>query len=1652
MRKIAILTGCTLLIFLLVITVVLLGINSQAGQRFITGRVNSYLQQKLNVPFHIDHIGVRIPDWISLEGIYIPDLQQDTLVAGKKLYVNLDMWALIQGEIGINAIEAEDLRAKIVRQAPDTTFNYQFIIDAFDTGVPPAPADTVSSPLDMRLNEILLKNVVVTYQDDASGLEANASIPKGNVTFDAFNTSYMRFHPDNVVLEGANVSLSGYQPTVKVSTIEEPENPSDSLDIKLAKLLVKDFTWQYQDQVSGINNGITLGKLAGGANKIYLNSQYVDLNKLTIEDLSTYIRFEKTDAVPESQPAATEPTEASSGWTVLAEGFNISNSSVQYDDNAVKPSPSGLDYSHIHITNLTTDLRDLYYNPSAITGFLDNLSFNEKSGLQLQKAKAEFAYTNTETFVKGFQLVTPNTELNTELSLKYNSIDDLTQNIGKVNLDVNLEKSELGFRDILILMPDLKSTPPFSKIPDGSVKGKANLTGAVNNLKINEADFSIAKATHANLSGKISGLPDINKINVDLQINDLSTISEDLSALLPDSTLPADIRLPEAITLTSSVAGKIEDLALNAAINSTSGNAGFTGQIINTLEPDKIAYNGELQMDSLNLGYIMNLSPETLGTLSLNVDMDGQGIDPNTMKAKLNGNIKHAYINQYTYHNLELDGSIDNGLTQFNAKIDDENLRMQITGRSDISLNFPDLKLNADIAEFQLQPLNLYADNVGFRANINADFSSLNPDNPLGSVVIDNINVTDDGKVIPVGKMSALLSQETNGNKSATIESPILTARMSGNYSYTEIAEVITHEISKYFEMMDTTTVSSNQVSASRFRFQAKVNYHPVLKVFVPTLTQMDTVSLAARVDNQADTSMLFRIIAPYINYDSMKISQTRLGLAGTGDKAIIRASLGEFQMPGFRLRKAGITGDMANNKINFDFIVRDSLDKQQHGFSGALAINNRRYRFGLTKNILLNYSGWVPEPDGYIEYEDAGVIIKNFGLSSQNNEQLLISSVRDSVNAPISISAKDIRIGPLVTMVVQDSTLADGILNGDIRIRNYMEENLVFGGNLKVNDLKITQIPIGDLNIRATNRDDTRIQMIATLTSDDNDLNITGNYIPKEKLPLDFNIAIKKLAAKTVEAFSFGELSQSKGQLTGDLTLKGSVEQPNLNGSVIFDQMAFRVNQLGAIYQIPESKLTFTNQKVNFNNFIVKDNQNQELKVNGNLDISTVPDVGYNLKINTRNFTALNSTRKDNDMFFGKGIVNADLHIQGKGAESIIDGDVKLLGGSNVIVIMPNDASASTGQGIVEFINPEQSIANNVPTETSEDSVKTIEAPVIGFASEMNLNVEADDESEFTIIMDELNGDQLKVKGNAQLNTGIAPNGQLFLLGLYELTEGSYDLSLEVLKKQFMIKKGSQLLWTGDPMKADIDITAVYPISADLSQLSTYGKEFGKTPLNVLLKIQGNLTAPVIKFEIEPQSDILSRTVVNKINDNILNQLNNNSSEVNKQAFALLVMNRFISDQSGSSDGSLNAAGIARQSVSQLLSDQLNMLASDLVKGVNLNFDLNSSNIGGKAQTDLNVALSKGFMNDRLTIAVGRNFEIENSGNAPSSTEIFDNISVNYALTKDGRYMVRAYRKNQFQTVLEGYVVETGVSFVVTMDYDAFREVFQKSTTGKNE
>ena len=167
-------------------------------------------------------------------------------------------------------------------------------------------------------------------------------------------------------------------------------------------------------------------------------------------------------------------------------------------------------------------------------------------------------------------------------------------------------------------------------------------------------------------------------------------------------------------------------------------------------------------------------------------------------------------------------------------------------------------------------------------------------------------------------------------------------------------------------------------------------------------------------------------------------------------------------------------------------------------------------------------------------------------------------------------------------------------------------------------------------------------------------------------------------------------------------------------------------------------------------------------------------------------------------------------------------------------------------------------------------------------------------------------------------------------------------------------------------------------------------------------------------------------------------------------------MLNRFIGENPFSSEaGSASGETLARQSVSKLLSQQLNNLAGELVQGVELNFDLESTQNYTTGQqenrTDLNVAISKKLLNDRLKVTVGSSFGLEGSQQAnEESTNIAGDVSADYQLTKDGRYIIRAYRKDEYEVSLQGQVVETGVAFVITMDYNKFRELFHRTDEQK--
>ncbi|MGY0038365.1 translocation/assembly module TamB domain-containing protein [Pedobacter sp. NJ-S-72] len=141
--------------------------------------------------------------------------------------------------------------------------------------------------------------------------------------------------------------------------------------------------------------------------------------------------------------------------------------------------------------------------------------------------------------------------------------------------------------------------------------------------------------------------------------------------------------------------------------------------------------------------------------------------------------------------------------------------------------------------------------------------------------------------------------------------------------------------------------------------------------------------------------------------------------------------------------------------------------------------------------------------------------------------------------------------------------------------------------------------------------------------------------------------------------------------------------------------------------------------------------------------------------------------------------------------------------------------------------------------------------APIKGF--NLSANIRIDPEAELNVVVDPANGDNLKVRGTANLIATMDPSGKTSLTGRYEVTDGAYNLSIGGLaKKSFKLVKGSSIIWTGDPMEANVDLTALYEVNAapiDLLGEQSNIQAKTKLPFQVYLMMKDQLMKPTIIF-----------------------------------------------------------------------------------------------------------------------------------------------------------------------------------------------------------
>ncbi|MCG2793508.1 MAG: translocation/assembly module TamB domain-containing protein [Weeksellaceae bacterium] len=1627
-------------------------------QNFVKDRLIVYLERKIKTKVSLDRVYIGFPNSLVMENLYLQGQKVDTLLAVKKFDVGLDMWQLLHSKAELTSIDLEGVRANVVRD-PKGQFNFDYIINAFATS---EKEESPSKPFIISLDKIKLKDIGVTFNDQQSRNDLQ-------IYFKFFDTRVKTFDLQNNKYAVKDITLDGLKLKLKQDLVQEVsknvEQKVDSLNQKkpmqlgLSGIKLTNFNIDYGDDNTKTFAKILFKRLSTKVNKLDLQNNFYDVENvlLTGANISANLYLPAANANPknENKPEVAKKSTQEKAMKVLLGKLILDDVKIAYNNTAVAPTKTGMDFNHLNFAKLNVNVRDFKMENNGVAGSVKSAEIQEKSGLDVQKFNTDFVYSDREAYLKDLYLQTSKSILRDEVILNYNSVEQLSSNPGAVRLLANIKNSKIGFADILNLVPTLRNTAPFDKYPNATLDINANLNGLVNDLLINELKISGLDQLRVIASGRIKNAMNPDQLYYDLKIGELASSGKTVFNLIPKGTIPPNISLPSHFSIKGFAKGTTKVVNTNLTLYSTLGNAAISAKL-DMRRKNRELYDVKANLQNLQVGkFIQN---KDIGGVTAQISAKGESFDFKRANANLVGTVRSATYNGYRYQNMNLVGKINRGVYQIVLTSKDPNANLKLTASGLYNDKNPTVKLNGNITKLDLYKLRFYSSPMILAGLIDGDFKNLNPDDLNGYLTLKNFAISDTKEVYPVQEMN-LVAVSTADSTQIKFNSQIANLELKGKYKLTQIFGSLSQTVNQYYQFQKPGKAA--KIDAEQyFTLNAKIKNDDLIRKFVPDLKSFETINITGNYN--ADSQKIeLEAQLPQIMYGANSLERTALKITNGNQAVQYNLDVAALKSESFSLTKVNINGDVAENIITYNISTKDEKDDTQFLISGNAKSLNDITEISLNPNGLkLNYADWAVAEGNKIQLSSQGIFADNFRLTNGGSE-ILVQSENNSPNSPLNISLKDFKIETITEIIKKDSLLAKGTINGTAQLRD-LSKKMTFTSDINIADLFVYGSPVGNLSVKAKNTSADVINADIALSGNENDVKITGNYNTAASR-FDLNLAMNKLQMKTLQGFTMNAITNAEGYLSSKLKISGTATEPKIIGDVMMNNVGMMIVQTGSDFRKINDKISFTNRGIEFDNFKINDKDGNSLKIDGQVLTQNYRDFDFNLDVNAKDFKVVNSEKSDDALMYGILSIDAALQVRGNLDLPKVDGSLAVADDTDFTFVLPQSSpSLQERDGIVEFIDQDQLALNKTIVADSLSAKSKIKG------MDVSVNIEVSKEAKMSIIIDKANGDFVKLQGDAQLTGGVDPSGKTTLVGVYEVEKGSYEMSVSLLKRKFDIQKGSTITWTGEPTAAILDLTAVYKTQAaplDLVEQQISGESVAalnqykqRMEFNTLLQMKGELLKPVITFDITTEEkDNSVSSDVKDIVDQKLTQLRTDENEMNKQVFALLLLNRFIGDNPFENSAGLSTETMARQSVSRILSQQLNNMASDLIKGVDLNFDLESSedySTGTQnTRTDLNVGLSKKLLNDRLKVSVGSNFGLEGDARPnENTTNIAGDVSVDYSLSKDGRYMLRAYRKNEYQVALQGQIVETGVGFIITLDYDKFREIFQSSKKEKRK
>ena len=1623
-----------LLGILIFLSILILFIRSPWGQSIIVDKAVSYVSKKTNTKVEIEKLFLTFKGGLQIEGLYLEDKKGDTLVYSKSLEANIPLWATIRGEaFGVDNLEWQGLRANIIRKDTISGYNFQFLVDAFSSKNPSeiVQDSTAISP-NIIVGSLDLKNIDVLFEDEVIGVNSRFKIDNLTANMESVDIKNMIFKADDITLSNAGINF--IQKDIQLETSSKkgslPKLSANSITLNTVKAY-------YESQADKMIADINIDEFYTEIPQLDLVNNKIILNTVQLKNSDILFKTASSTTTSNSNKIANSDIT----WPKLVlqiEGVNLENNNIQYFVNNAKVQKNSFNLNAIALKDLTLKASNIFLKDKEGGLQLQEFNFEEKSGLTVKQFALNVKVTDKNLEVSDLNLALNKSSISGFANANYTSLSQLILSPENTNIQLRIPDFKLWLDEIFMFQPSLKNNEYIRQLSKKPLFGKVNVKGSLASATISNTNVNWGSATQISLNGNVQNFTNPDLLQINLPNFKVKTKRTDLLQIVDEEKL--NIRFPEDMLISGNINGALNNINTDAKITTTQGLATINGTFKNQ---ESISYDVKLNIKDYKVGEL--LMNNKLGELSVTLNSKGSGKNINNLNATLNTNISKFQLDKYAIKNLNINGDIEDGKGNITSNYKDENLNLKLNAIVELDSITSKATVNLDIIGADLAALGVMTRKVKTGMDISLDFKGNLDSYNIEANVKDGVVVYDNRTyLVGLVKAKAFVNKDTTA---VTIQNKLIDLKLASNTDPQTFSKAIQRHIFSYFYR--DTKVADTITNPVNLKIEGKIAQTSLIKdVFLVNIKDLDTINVS--VDFKEKERMLkANIDAPHINYSGNELDSLVFSMNTDKDNFNFNLGFKNITAGPLDIPKTVITGHQKNNELSLNFA---GFHRGEKLMNVNTKITGSREELKFTVNpdsLVLNRNAWkIPKNNEAILTKDKLAFI-DFKISKDNQSIEITDKFPNISQNHIAIEYQNFKISEFFNYLNPEKEIAKGNLNGSFVLEKPFTDTGIIA-DLNITQLEFLKTDFGKLSIAAKSLGDNKYDFNAKLNGGDVDLNLKGDYYVSNSIAnLNLDLVINEFKMNALKTLSLGEIKETSGSFSGDFKVTGTTSAPEYKGNLKFTNAAFNITKLNTKFTLQNEILSVDNNGLNMSNFTILDANKNALVLSGEIKTDNFLNPSFNLDLKADNFRVLNAKKEDNVSLYGNASFNADATLTGDLQIPKLNAELTLGSATDLTYVIPSTyANVEERDGVVAFVNREN--PNAILTQTEEET-----ATITGF--DIFAKLKTGKGAAVTIIINEDTGDNFKVSGEGDFIFTMNPNGRITLTGVYEVSSGHYELNLyNLVDRKFSLAPGSRVSWSGDPFDAKLDVNAIYSLETSASPLmasqvsgkdaSIVNKYKQKLPFDVYLNIDGELLQPKISFNLDMPKD--ERGAIGGQVYGRVQQVNQQQDELNRQVFSLLVLNRFYPD-SGSDGSSGGFATVARDNLNDAVSGQLNAFSDKVLggSGIELDFGLNSfTDYQGDAPTDrtqLDVAAQKKLFNDRFTVRVGSEIDIQGSDQTGAKTPLIGNVSLEYKITDDGRFSIKGFRKSEFENVIDGQTIISGIALIFTKEFNEFSELW---------